>query len=67
MNTNQPNVRRMINLPEPAEKKSEVNVTNDNFPGYDASTAAPRFPRCVKACPSRRSRGWRRSGRNTAA
>ncbi len=64
MNTNQTNIRRTIVLPV-AEVKSEVNVTNDNHPGYDASTAPPRFPRCVRARATRKTRfrssNWRKS------
>ncbi len=56
MNTNQTNVRRTIVLPVATEVESEVNVTNDNHPGYDASTAEPRFPRCVRARPTRKTR-----------
>ena len=68
VNTNQTNIRRTIVLPVArTEESPQVTTTNGSFPGPEAKDMPIRFPRCVRARSPRRSRGWRNTGRNSAA
>ena len=42
------NILRIIDIPSNNTEKQPTQ-SRDYFPGYDAKTATPRMPRCVRA------------------